>query len=71
MYGKDGLPKSTRVKGNHKLAKLLAEDSTDKDEEPPTPGVDLSKPWKTEFNQYLNGSDEANGMPLPQWWRVC
>ena len=73
MYGKEGPPKSTHVKGNKNLAKLLAEDTTDDDEElgTPTPATDASQPWKTEFNQYLNGNDEVpNGMSLPRWWGV-
>jgi hypothetical protein len=73
MYGKEGPPKSTHVKGNKKLAKLLAEDTTDDEEEcsTPTPAADSSKPWKAEFNWYLDGTDEVpNGMPLPRWWGV-
>ena len=73
MYGKEGPPKSTRVKGNKNLAKPLAEDTTDEEEElsTPTPTADVSKPWKNEFNWYLDGNDEVpNGMSLPQWWGV-
>ena len=41
MYG-EGPPKSTHVKGNKNLAKLLAEDTTDEEEElgTPTPTAD-------------------------------
>lgn len=72
MYGKEGTPKSTHVKGNKNLAKLLAEDTTDKKElSTPTPTAVASKPWRTEFNWYLDGNDEVpNGMLLPQWWGV-
>jgi hypothetical protein len=71
LYGKDGPPKSTHVKGNKNLAKLLAEDTTD-EEKPDTPILtDASNPWKSEFNRYLNGNDEVpNGMSLPRWWGV-
>jgi hypothetical protein len=72
MYGKEGAPKSTRVKGNKNLAKLLAEDTTDEEElSTPTPTADVSKPWRAEFNWYLDGNDEVpNGMSLPRWWGV-
>lgn len=72
MYGKKGPPKSTHVKGNKNLAKLLAKDTTDEEElSTPTPTADASKPWKNEFNQYLDGNDEVpNGMSLLRWWRV-
>jgi len=68
MYVKEDPPKSTHVKGNKILVKLLAEDTTDEEEElgTPTPTADASKPWKNEFNWYLDGNDEVpNGMSLP------
>jgi hypothetical protein len=45
VYSKEGPPKSTHVKGNKNLAKLLAEDTTDnKEPSTPTPAADASKP---------------------------
>lgn len=78
LYGKDGAPKGlSNIKGNKKLAKLMAEYTSDEDEDPDaqsqsaTPTIDSSKPWLHEFNQYLNGTDEVpNGMSLPSWWGV-
>jgi hypothetical protein len=66
MYGKEGAPKSTHIKGNKNLAKLLAEDMTDKEElSTPTFTADALKLWRTEFNRYSDGNDEVpNGMLL-------
>lgn len=81
MYGVDGAPPAAAKKGNKKLARLLAEDSTDDEMEAPgrrstsatpLPDPDTHKPWLREFKQYLDGVDEVpNGMSITKWWGVC
>ena len=76
MYGVAGPPAAVK-KGNKKLARLLAEDSADKDMEgpstsaTPSPDSDTNKPWLHEFKQYIDGADEVpNGMTITTWWGV-
>lgn len=79
MYGVAGAPQAAVKKGNKKLARLLAEDSTDEETDvPSTSGSanplldsDAHKPWLREFNAYINGVDEVpNGMTITKWWGV-
>lgn len=68
-----GAPPAAVKKGNKKLARLLAEDSTDEEMDPSTPVTpsDTSKPWLREFNRYIEGVDEVpNGMTITKWWGV-
>jgi hypothetical protein len=51
----------------------MAEYTSDEDDDDSasTP-AEIAEPWRREFNQYLNGSDEVpNGMSIVQWWGVC
>ena len=69
-----GAPPAAVKKGNKKLARLLAEDSTDEEMDAPSTPVtpsDTSKPWLREFNRYIEGVDEVpNGMTITKWWGV-
>ena len=77
MYGVDGAPPAVDKKVNKKLARLLAEDSTDDEMDAPStsatplPESDTHKPWLHEFRRYLDGVDEVpNGMTITKWWGV-
>lgn len=76
MYGA-GAPPAAVKKGNKKLARLLAEDSTDEEMDvpstlaTPSPHSSTLKPWLREFKQYIDGVDEVpNGMSIIKWWGV-
>ena len=77
MHRANGTPPVTIKKGNKKLARLLAEDSSDDEMSAPsmsTPSVgsEAPKPWLHEFKVYLDGIDEVpNGMTVTKWWGVC
>jgi len=77
LYGVDGAPAAAAKKRNKKLARLLAEDSTDDEMDAPSTSAtplldsDTHKPWLCEFQQYLDGVDEVpNGMTITKWWGV-
>jgi hypothetical protein len=77
LYGAAGAPPAAVKKGNKKLARLLAEDSTDEEMDVPStsatplPDADTHKPWLCEFKAYINGVDEVpNGMTITKWWGV-
>jgi hypothetical protein len=77
MYGEAGAPPAAVKKHNKKLARLLAEDSTDEELDVPLAATplpadsDTNKPWLREFKQYINGVDEVpNGMTITKWWGV-
>ena len=65
LYSVDGAPPAAIKKGNKKLSRLLAEDSTDDEMDAPStsptplPDSDTHKPWLHEFRQYLDGFDEV------------
>jgi hypothetical protein len=72
-----GAPPAAAKKGNKKLARLLAEDSTDEEMDvastsaTPSPDSDANKPWLHEFKGYIDGVDEVpNGMSIVKWWGV-
>lgn len=77
MYGAAGAPPATVKKRNKKLARLLAQDSTDEEMDipstsaTPSPDSDTNKPWLREFKLYIDGVDEVpNGMSITKWWGV-
>ncbi|KAF8957686.1 hypothetical protein BDZ97DRAFT_85657 [Flammula alnicola] len=77
IYGANGAPQAAVKKGNKKLARLLAEDSTDDEMGAPSSSAmpplngEGSKPWVHEFKAYLDGVDEVpNGMTTTKWWGV-
>ena len=79
MYGPGtNGPLKASKKGHSKLAKLIArydksaQSSTAADASSTPPDPAASKPWLTEFHQYLNGNDEVpDGMSIIKWWGVC
>lgn len=59
-----------------RLKKLICEVASDSEDDGPSISVahvDVSKPWKTEFNLYLKTLEAplASGMSTIQWWGVC
>ena len=77
MYGIAGAPPAAVKKGNKKLVRLLAEDSTDEETDvpstsaTPSPDSNANKPWPHEFKQYIDRTDELpNGMSITKWWGV-
>lgn len=78
MYGPGTKgPLKTTKKGHSKLAKMkarydsTAQSSATANAASTPPDLAASKPWLTEFHQYLNGSDDVPAeMSIIQWWGV-
>ncbi|RDB14951.1 putative AC transposase [Hypsizygus marmoreus] len=74
MYGAAGAPRQRSSAHQSKIARLLAENSSDDestdDEAGPQPTAGQeSKPWLQEFNQYLKSTDTVpKGMTVTRWW---
>jgi hypothetical protein len=76
MYGNSSAPAPLRRTGKSAMRKvgvLIRELSDDEDEvsiEPGTSSIDLSKPWRKDFNGYLNSKDQLGNMTIIEWWGV-